>query len=75
MPYDLILLIAAIGLAIRYAAIKSASDRSKCLVGGCALASLVIARLLPAWHLAASLLQLGVSFYVALYLVVISESG
>jgi hypothetical protein len=75
MPYGLVLLIAAPVLAFRYATCKEASSRSKRLVVGLIVASFLVVEYLPAWYLAATLLQLAVSIYVLLYLKVTAEAG
>jgi hypothetical protein len=63
MAYGAILTVACVLLAIRYAFIGRASVRSKCIVGGMAVASLFIP-----WRIATLLVQLTVSLYVLLYL-------
>jgi hypothetical protein len=68
MPYGLLLQVIVLGLAFHYVVISSASGRSKALVAVIVAASFVITWRLPAWHLAASSLRLGVSVYVLLYL-------
>ena len=68
MPYGLLLQVIVLGLAFHYVVISSASGRSKAIVAVIVAASFVITWRLPAWHLAASMLRLGVSAYVLLYL-------
>jgi hypothetical protein len=71
LPYELIPLIAVLGLSMRYAAVPDASARSKCIVGGAAVASLLVGRYVSG--LAALVVQIGVSLYVLLYLKVTAE--
>jgi hypothetical protein len=61
--YGVILTVACVLLAIRYAFVGRASVRSKCIVGGMAVASFLIP-----WRIATILGQLAVSLYVLLYL-------
>lgn len=68
MPYGLLLQVIVLGLAFHYVVITSASGRSKALLAVIVAASFVITWRLPAWHLAASMLRLGVSVYVLLFL-------
>lgn len=75
MPYGLLLQVIVLGLAFHYVVISSASGRSKALVAVIVAASFVITWRLPAWHLAASMLRLGVSVYVLLYLRSRSDAG
>jgi hypothetical protein len=63
MPYGAILTVACVLLAVRYAFVERASARSKGIVGGIAVVSLVIP-----WRIGAILGQLAVSVYVLLYL-------
>jgi hypothetical protein len=63
MAYGWILTVACVLLSIRYGFVDGASLRSKCIVGGMALASLLIP-----WQIGAVLAQLAVSLYVLLYL-------
>jgi len=63
MAYGVILTVACVLLAIRYAFVGRASVRSKCIVGGMAAASFFIP-----WRIATILGQLAVSLYVLLYL-------
>jgi hypothetical protein len=68
MPYGLLLQVIVLGFAFHYLVMTSAPGRSKALVAVIVAASFVITWRLPAWHLAASMLRLGVSVYVLLYL-------
>ena len=62
MVYGLILGVACLLLAIRYAIVSRASPRSKWIVGSLALGSFLIP-----WPIGALLAQLAVSLYVLLY--------
>jgi hypothetical protein len=63
MAYGAILTVACVLLAVRYAFVERASARSKWIVGGIAVVSLVIP-----WRIGAILGQLSISLYVLLYL-------
>ena len=63
MAYGMILTVACVLLAVRYAFVGRASVRSKCIVGGMAVASVLVP-----WRIAAIVGQLAVSLYVLLYL-------
>jgi hypothetical protein len=73
MGYGLILPVAAIVLTVRYVGMDRASTRSKRVVGGITLTSLVIGVGLPSWYLVGAVLQLGVCVYVIFYQIVTEE--
>jgi hypothetical protein len=66
IPYWIIPLVAVIWLTIQYMSSPDASIRSKRLVGGLALASVLIPRFLPVLSLPSSLLQIGICVYLLL---------
>ena len=68
MPYALIAMLAAIILGGRYVFLGEVSLRSKIAVAAAVLASLVIWWYYPQWMIVAIMLQVGVSFFVLLYL-------
>ena len=68
MPYELIPLVISLGLAIRYLMVGDASVGSKAAVTLAVGASLVIWWRYPLWLVAATLLQVGASIYVLIYL-------
>jgi hypothetical protein len=68
MPYPVIALIAALGLAGYYAFGTEASRWSKVTVAAVVLASLLIWRYRPQWLLVAQLLQAAAGIYVLVYL-------
>jgi hypothetical protein len=63
MAYGVILTVACVLLAVRYAFVVRASVRSRCIVGGMAVASFLVP-----WRIAAIVGQLAISLYVLLYL-------
>ena len=68
MGYELIPLVISVGLAIRYLMLGDASVGSKAAVTIAVGASLVIWWRYPLWLVAATLLQVGASIYVLIYL-------
>ena len=75
MPYGLLLQVIVLALAFYYVVIADASERSRVLVAVVVATSFLITWRLPAWHLAASLVRLGVCVYVLLYLKSRSDLG
>jgi hypothetical protein len=69
-PYGLILLLAAGVLAFRHARTDLASSRSKWVVGGIALMSVLA---FPSWPLTVASVQLGVCVYVTFHQMVADE--
>jgi hypothetical protein len=74
MPYGLIALITCAGLSVWYVTITDAPRRSKYLVGGISLASLMVCWRLPAWRLMAAPLLIATGIYVLLYLKATSDT-
>ena len=68
MLYSLIPLVVSIGLAVRYLSMMDPSIASKAAVGAAVGASLVIWWQYPGLMVAATLLQVGASLYVLIYL-------
>jgi hypothetical protein len=68
MPYELVALVISGGLAVRYLMMREASVASKTAVAVAVGASLIIWWRYPAWLVAATLLQVGASIYVLVYL-------
>jgi len=68
MPYELIPLVISVGLSIRYLMVGDASAGSKAAVALAVGASLVIWWRYPGWLVAATLLQVGASLYILVYL-------
>lgn len=75
MPYALIPMLAAVGLGIRYLFLPDASARSRIIVASAVLLSIAIWWYFPKWMVAATLLQVGVSIFVLLYLKVNSSAS
>jgi hypothetical protein len=68
MPYELIALVIAAGLGVRYFFMKEASARSKAVVAVALGTSVAIWLRYPNWVFLATLLQVGVAIYVLMYL-------
>ena len=68
MPYELIAVVAATALAIRYVIIRDASAWSRALVVLAVAASLMIWWRYPAFTVVATLVQVAVSIFVLVYL-------
>jgi hypothetical protein len=70
VPYGVILPVAAVVSAVRYARTERASLRSKCVVGGIVVVSVLLC---PAWPLITALVQLSACVYVIIYRIVVDE--
>ena len=68
MGYGVIPVIASIVLAIHHVAITDASRRSKVVIGTLVTASLVIWQFYPRWAVLATVVQVGASMYMLVYL-------
>ena len=68
MGYDLIPVIASIALVIHHVALTDASRQSKVVVVTIVTVSLAIWRYHPQWLILATLLQVGASIYMLVYL-------
>jgi len=68
MPYQLVPFLTSLGLGIWYVLNREASARSRVALGSTVLASLVIWWSYPQWLVVATLLQVGASIYVLVYL-------
>ncbi len=67
LSYGLVLVAASVVLVIWYVTARYASRRSKYLVAGCVVVSLLLPSLLPVASMIAMLLQIGVSIFLVLY--------
>lgn len=74
MPYRLIILAAAIVMATRHALDVDTSRRSKQIVIGALIGSLVIPFVLVGWNWLSIVLQLGVCVYLIFYNVVANDA-
>jgi hypothetical protein len=74
MPYGLIALMTAAGLSVWYVVIADAPRRSKGVVGGLALASLMVCWRFPAWRVIAAPLLIVIGIYVLLYRTATSDT-
>ena len=72
LPYSLIPLIVVVVLSIRHVCSRHASVRSKSIVAGLAMISVLIAYVWPLPTLLVVLLQLGICGYVIVYQMVMS---
>jgi hypothetical protein len=70
IPYGVILPVAAVVLAARHARTDRASLRSKCVVGGTVVVSVLLC---PTWPLITALVQLSACIYVIVYRIVVDE--
>ena len=68
MPYLLIPLITSVLLGCQHVFLTDASRRSRIAVAVIVAASLLIFWYFPAWLIVATLIQVGVSIYMLLYL-------
>jgi hypothetical protein len=66
--YSLIPLLAAIALGFHFVVIVDASPRSKAIIGGMVVLSLVLFFRIPRYLVVATLLQVAASIYVLVYL-------
>jgi hypothetical protein len=68
MPYELAASVISVGLAVRFFFMKKPSVASKAAVAVVVGASLMIWWRYPEWMVAATLLQVGASIYIMMYL-------
>jgi hypothetical protein len=72
--YGYIPLIAVTVLVTKFFALPRASTRSKCAVGGIALASVLLFFLFPAWRLWLLAIQVALGVYLTFYILVVSDA-
>jgi hypothetical protein len=74
MIYGYIPLLAVVGLTIRFVVLKKVSVRSKCIVAGAALASVVAFLYFPTWRFWVILLQVAIGIFLVLFFKVVSDA-
>jgi hypothetical protein len=75
MGYGDVLLVLSIMLAARFVFCDRASHRSKCLVGGIFLGTIMIPRWFPSVAVPAEVIQFGTGIYIILFLTATADDA